>query len=96
VLKIELFPEPLIAASDSPALEAVLRAAFGQRRKTLANALSAACSHRDRAAVERFLRAQNIDPRRRGETLAVGEFIELARAARRDPLLATLNGPGRH
>ena len=36
VLKIELFSEPLIAANEMPALRGLVRAAFGQRRKTLA------------------------------------------------------------
>jgi 16S rRNA (adenine1518-N6/adenine1519-N6)-dimethyltransferase len=88
VLKIELFPEPLIAAVELPALQCIVRAAFGQRRKTLGNALSARLKG-DRGEIEHFLRAHDIDPRRRGETLSVDEFIKLARAARSESLLAT-------
>jgi 16S rRNA (adenine1518-N6/adenine1519-N6)-dimethyltransferase len=91
VLKIELFPEPLLAVAEWPALEAVLRGAFGQRRKTLGNALRAAWSKHDRDAIEGFLRSQDIDPQRRGETLSVYEFIKLARAARSQSLLVTGN-----
>ncbi|MGH7797959.1 MAG: 16S rRNA (adenine(1518)-N(6)/adenine(1519)-N(6))-dimethyltransferase RsmA [Candidatus Binatia bacterium] len=80
VLKIELFPEPLIAAGELPALRGLVRAAFGQRRKTLGNALSAWLKA-DRGEIESFLRSKDIDPRRRGETLSVDEFIKLARAA---------------
>jgi 16S rRNA A1518/A1519 N6-dimethyltransferase RsmA/KsgA/DIM1 with predicted DNA glycosylase/AP lyase activity len=47
----------------------------------LANAL-AAFLRRGRAEIEEFLRAQQIEPARRGETLEVEEFIKLARAAR--------------
>lgn len=90
VLKIELFPEPLAAAAEFPALQAVVRAAFGQRRKTLANALSASLK-RDRAEIDDFLRAHNVDPVRRGETLSADEFIKLARAARSESLLKTDN-----
>jgi 16S rRNA (adenine1518-N6/adenine1519-N6)-dimethyltransferase len=88
VLKIELFPEPLIASAEWPALEDLVRAAFGQRRKTLGNALSR-CLQGDRGEIEKFLRCQDVDPRRRGETLGVGEFIKLARAARMESRLTT-------
>ncbi len=81
VLKIELFAEPRVASDELAPLRGIVRAAFGQRRKTLANAL-AAFSKRGREEVEKFLRAQEIDPTRRGETLGVDEFIKLARAAR--------------
>jgi 16S rRNA A1518/A1519 N6-dimethyltransferase RsmA/KsgA/DIM1 with predicted DNA glycosylase/AP lyase activity len=37
---------------------------------------------RDRSEIDSFLQAQDIDPKRRGETLSVEEFIKLARAAR--------------
>ncbi len=80
VLKIELFAESRVAADQMVELRGIVRAAFGQRRKTLGNAL-AAFSKRPRQDVETFLRAQDIDPNRRGETLAVDEFIRLARAA---------------
>ena len=35
VLKIELFAEPLVSAAEIPLLRGLVRAAFGQRRKTL-------------------------------------------------------------
>ncbi len=82
VLKIELFPEPLASKQELPWLRAVIRAAFGQRRKTLANTL-AGCLNLRREAIEHLLRAEKIDPRRRGETLSVDQFISLARAVER-------------
>ena len=56
----------------------VVAAAFGQRRKTLRNALSALG---DAPALE----AAKVDPAARGETLAVADFVRLANslAARR-------------
>lgn len=85
VLKIELFAEPLVSAAEVPLLRGLVRAAFGQRRKTLANALASWLKQR-REEIESFLRAQNVDPRRRGETLGVEEFIKLALAAREQSL----------
>jgi len=82
VLKIDLLPEPRIDPDDLPALQNLVRAAFGQRRKTLANALTSYLGH-ERAEIEKWLCAEKIDPARRGETLTVDEFIGLAAAARR-------------
>jgi 16S rRNA (adenine1518-N6/adenine1519-N6)-dimethyltransferase len=81
VLKIELFPEPLIDPADFPTLRGLVRRAFGQRRKTLGNALSGWFPG-GRGATDTFLRGQDVDPQRRGETLRVEEFIHVARAAR--------------
>jgi 16S rRNA (adenine1518-N6/adenine1519-N6)-dimethyltransferase len=53
----------------------VVHAAFGQRRKTLRNALRA---RYDQDAVDRALAATGIAGERRGETLDVGEFATLA------------------
>jgi len=88
VLKIELFPEPMVGADELPMLRGLVRAAFNQRRKTLSNAL-ASLIKRDRSEIDSFLQAQDIDPKRRGETLSVDEFIKLARGARANHLLAT-------
>ena len=59
-------------------VHAVVKAAFGQRRKTLANALSQLL---DSDAI----RSADIDPRARAETLAPAAFVRLAKvlAARR-------------
>jgi 16S rRNA (adenine1518-N6/adenine1519-N6)-dimethyltransferase len=90
VLKIELFPEPLAGADELPMLRGLVRAAFNQRRKTLSNAL-ASLIKRDRSEIDSFLQAQDIDPKRRGETLSVDEFIKLARRACANHLLTTGN-----
>lgn len=55
---------------------AVVDAAFGQRRKSLRGALSQFAGSADRA--ETALRAAQIDPAARGETLDVVEFARLA------------------
>jgi len=55
---------------------AVIDAAFRQRRKTLRAALSGWAGSAPEA--ERLLRAADIDPGARGESLGVGEFARLA------------------
>jgi 16S rRNA (adenine1518-N6/adenine1519-N6)-dimethyltransferase len=59
--------------SDPALFARVVAAAFGQRRKTVRNALSAICD-------EAVLRRIGIDPGLRGETLPVGEFVRMANA----------------
>jgi 16S rRNA (adenine1518-N6/adenine1519-N6)-dimethyltransferase len=79
IIKMELYPEPLIPAKELSLMRELVRAAFGQRRKTLGNALLNWLG-RERNEIETFLRLEGIDPRRRGETLSVKEFLDLARA----------------
>ncbi len=62
------------AARDEALFARIVAAAFSQRRKTLRNAL------RQLVAAEAFA-AAGIDPQRRGETLSVAEFADLADAA---------------
>lgn len=59
------------ALNDEALFARVVAAAFGQRRKTLRNALSAIC---DARAIE----AVGIDPAARGETLSVDDYVRLA------------------
>jgi 16S rRNA (adenine1518-N6/adenine1519-N6)-dimethyltransferase len=56
----------------------VVKAAFGQRRKTLGNALAGGLAL-DKAEVLRALALAGIDPDRRGETLSLQEFATLTR-----------------
>jgi 16S rRNA (adenine1518-N6/adenine1519-N6)-dimethyltransferase len=86
VLKMELYPQPRLAREEMPVLRGLVRAAFGQRRKTLANVMSTWLDS-DRDIVEDFLRSQGIDPQRRGETLSVDNFIDLTRSLRSSSLL---------
>jgi 16S rRNA (adenine1518-N6/adenine1519-N6)-dimethyltransferase len=87
VLKIELHPEPLVSADEVSVLQGLVRAAFGRRRKTLQNNLTGWLKI-GREDVDRLLRSQAIDPKRRGETLSIDEFIRLARAVKESGLKA--------
>jgi 16S rRNA (adenine1518-N6/adenine1519-N6)-dimethyltransferase len=59
------------AARDEACLARVVAGAFGQRRKTLRNALRTLVGEAD-------LSALGIDPGARGETLGVAEFVRIA------------------
>lgn len=57
----------------------VIKAAFGNRRKTLKNALMRSEFHLDASIAEKSLIGAGIDPVRRAETLTVKEFVELSK-----------------
>ncbi len=78
VVRLRFRPPPIPVTSPD-LLTAVVRTAFGQRRKTLANALAAFGVDQGVAAVDALARA-GIDPRRRAETLDLAEFARLADA----------------
>lgn len=69
--------EPLATprAEETEAFRAVVKAAFGQRRKTLRNSLRSLG-----AGVDQALASAGIDPSRRAETLSIEEFAALAEA----------------
>lgn len=79
VVELTWSPTPRVDIGDDPALHAaVVRAAFGQRRKMLHNALQTlACSS---PAIDAALAEAGIDPRARAETLDLGAFARLTRA----------------
>jgi 16S rRNA (adenine1518-N6/adenine1519-N6)-dimethyltransferase len=64
---------------DLPWIERVVRAGFGQRRKTLGKALAAGLGA-ERAAIEAAMRGAGFDPGARAEVLAPPDFVRLARA----------------
>jgi len=75
-----------LRAGELAAVETVVRAAFGQRRKTLANALrGAGVSGPEGEAPAGVCESLGIDPRARAETLAPEAFLRLARALRGGP-----------
>ncbi len=76
VVRIELYDEPLIPADEIEAFFTLAKAGFGQKRKTLRNALSSNL-HISGAEAEAKLRAAGIDPSRRAETLTIAEWKAL-------------------
>ncbi len=77
VIKLVPLPAPRAPVADGDHYSKVVHAAFGQRRKTLRNALRAQWPD---AAVDAALTACAIDGQRRGETLDIPEFARLADA----------------
>jgi len=79
VVVLRLVATPRVPLRDPATYEAVVRAAFGQRRKMLRNALAALAAARGVDGAAPFERA-GVDPRARAETLALDDFARLAGA----------------
>ena len=76
VIRLTRRREKPFAVSDEQLLFQIIRAAFNQRRKTLANALSSGLGC-ERFAVEQALETIGLDVRIRGEALDLGSFVAL-------------------
>ena len=76
VIACRVRTQPAVTVKDERLFFRLVRAAFGQRRKTLANALKTLGMERERLA--QAMEAAAIDAGRRGETLSLTEFARLA------------------
>lgn len=81
VLRVDLYPQPRIQGSALERSFQLARAGFSQKRKTLRNALAGGLGWSGEQA-ESLLRAAEIDPRRRAETLSIVEWQRLAEVQR--------------
>ena len=79
VISIRLYHDnkPCVPKSEEM-LFRTIKAAFGQRRKTLANALNAGFPNLERSQIEEAIRACGFDPSIRGERLDIQAFTALS------------------
>lgn len=78
VIRMTLREAPPVQLDDTDLFFRVIKAAFGQRRKTLLNALSAGGFGKNKEDLSQVMNSVGIDPIRRGETLSIDEFALLA------------------
>ena len=78
VLEINFKTAIKCPAKDEAFLFKVIKAAFGQRRKTLRNALAGSEFQVDTSTAMRVLESAGIEPSRRAETLTGSEFVKLS------------------
>jgi 16S rRNA (adenine1518-N6/adenine1519-N6)-dimethyltransferase len=76
VLRFDPLQSPVVDLLDENLYRKLVKDSFAQRRKTLRNSLSG-CGW-DTALLDKAFAETGIDPRRRGETLSIEEFGELA------------------
>lgn len=77
VIRLRVRREPPCAVADEALLFRLIRTAFGQRRKTLPNALAAVA---DKAALTGILEELALSPTVRAEQLTLSQFAALANA----------------
>ena len=78
VIRLDIRPQPPCAVKDEAVLFRLIRAAFGQRRKTLLNALSGGGFAKE--AVAAALAKIDLSPAARAEELSLNQFAALADA----------------
>lgn len=85
VIRLTLHNSPQCTPTEEKRLFSLVRAAFGQRRKTLSNSLAGAGI--PKADLPRLLEAAGISPTARAEQLTLDDFIRLTKASmsRRTP-----------
>ncbi|MDR3312918.1 MAG: 16S rRNA (adenine(1518)-N(6)/adenine(1519)-N(6))-dimethyltransferase RsmA [Oscillospiraceae bacterium] len=76
VIRLQLRSEPPVQVADEAAFFRVIRAAFGQRRKQLVNALSAGLS-RPKEEIQAALERAGIAPTARAEELTLEQFSQV-------------------
>ena len=79
VLRLTLREEPPVELISEPLFFAAVRAGFGQRRKTLQNALTGLCGV-DKQQAGKLLSQAGVDPGKRAETLSIAQFASIANA----------------
>jgi len=80
VVKIDIYKEVKYPALDTALVFDVIKAAFAQRRKTLANALNSAFPHLSKPQLESIITSLSHRPDIRGEKLDIAAFRDIADA----------------
>ncbi len=92
VIACKVRETPAVQVQDEKIFFKVVKASFGQRRKTLANALKGGGFPKEQ--VRDAMEKAGIDPTRRGETLSLEEFGKLADAFAGLPLEGKVSAEG--
>lgn len=81
VVHLTVLSEPAVCVRDSQRLFSLIKAAFGQRRKTLANALSGSPElNLSKEEAQNLIEKAGFDPMIRGEVLTLDDFARLEKA----------------
>lgn len=78
VVRIDLYKEKPVVPKDEKVFFAVIKAAFGQRRKTLVNALQTGFKDKTKEELTAAVTSLGFDERIRGEKLSTADFVALA------------------
>ena len=78
VVRLDLYKDKPVKPRDEKAFFSVIKAAFGQRRKTLVNALQTGFSNLSKEEITEAVTSLGFDERIRGEKLSTADFAALA------------------
>ena len=78
VIKLDVYKNPPVEVIDEKLMFKVVKSAFGQRRKTVLNALSGGYLELDKEIIRDVLEIAEIDPKKRGEVLSKEDFAHIA------------------
>lgn len=79
VIRLEVQDKPTVEVEDKNKMFAIIKSAFGQRRKTLLNALSKSpYINIGKESVQKALESMGLDANVRGEKLSLEEFAKLS------------------
>ncbi|MTI69342.1 MAG: 16S rRNA (adenine(1518)-N(6)/adenine(1519)-N(6))-dimethyltransferase RsmA [Firmicutes bacterium] len=78
VIALNVYDEPKVKVKDEKLMFEVVKAAFGKRRKTLANSLSSSSLNIEKSKIKEILNSVDIDPRLRGEKLSIEQYAKIA------------------
>lgn len=78
VVKLEILNEPRVYVQREDLFFALVKDAFGKRRKTVLNALSTGDLKLNKGLLKEILDESNIEENRRGETLTIEEYALLS------------------
>ncbi len=76
VLRLDVLPQPQVAPEQREAFFRVVRAGFGQKRKTLRNSLAAGL-HLSTTVTESAIRAAGLNPKQRAQELDISQWLRL-------------------
>lgn len=78
VVRIDLYRQPLYHPKSETCFFKTVKAAFGQRRKTLVNALSSAFPTLSKETLSEILLSAGLDEKVRGERLSTADFAAIS------------------
>lgn len=78
VIRLDVLDKPRVYVEDEKLFFALIKDAFGKRRKTILNALSTGHLRLDKNSLRETLKESRIEENRRGETLTIEEYALLS------------------
>lgn len=80
VIMLDILKKPRVEVADEQLMFKLIKSSFGQRRKTILNALSSMDMGLEKEEIKEVLESSGFDPRIRGEKLSIEDYAKLSDA----------------